>query len=492
MSLLIIDKKYQRSFRLFNFLLLIPFLLLSRTFVLANDLFPKPYIDKDLGLGKGKHRFTFNESKIFPEGVSFALQQRTRFESLNKQFRSETTGSDQVLSLRTLIQVALKLSPSFKVQLELQDSRTALEDAGTSMSTSIVNSGELLEANMQWLKKNIFQSNGRSILRIGRITMDFGKRRLISRNRFRNTKNAFTGLDWIWKASNGNIIRAIYTLPVERQPNTRQDLLLNKSSFDYESFDRILWGFFISRKHLPFGDKGEVYIFGLHENDGSDSFTRDRKLFSTGFRLYRAGEKGQLDYEWESIVQFGKSRRFISVMDAKDMNHLAHFHHAELGYTFSAKWLPKLIFAYDYASGDSKPNDNKNERFDTLFGATVFDYGPTSIHRAFVRSNISGPGVKFIVHPHKHFSTYFHYRAFWLASDTDIWAGNSGLRDKTGNSDNFLGQQFFLRGKWQVMANVQLECGLTYRVNGSFQNTSSESQDRGDVVYSYISVTLSF
>ena len=40
MSLLIIDKKYQKSFRLFNFLLLIHFLLLSRTFVLANDLFP--------------------------------------------------------------------------------------------------------------------------------------------------------------------------------------------------------------------------------------------------------------------------------------------------------------------------------------------------------------------------------------------------------------------------------------------------------------------
>jgi alginate export protein len=457
-----------------------------------NDLFPKPYVYKDKEIANTKPRFTLNQSGALPDWLSLAVQHRIRYETLNSQFRSGTTGSDQALSLRTLAQATVRLHPNFKIQLELQDSRAELADSGTAMTPGIVNAAELLEANLQWLAKGLFQEDSRSLLRGGRLTIDIGKRRLVSRNRFRNTINAFTGVDWIWKAKSGNTVRTFFTLPVNRQPFIPAELLENDASFDEETLDRIFWGVFFSTPSLPWGDKGEFYLFGLHEDDRPDFLTRNRQLYTPGFRLYRPAQKGRLDYEWESIFQFGRSRATFAATDTRDLDHFAHFHHAEVGYSFTAPWSPRLILAYDYASGDADPNDGTHGRFDPLFGATVFDFSPTGIHRPFIRSNVTGPGLIFSIHPHKRVSTYIHYRAFWLASKKDIWAGNSVLQDTTGGSGSFLGQQWFVRAKWQVLANVQLEGGVAYRIDGDFQGTAPNSPREGNTLYSYIQTTLMF
>ena len=42
--------------------------------------------------------------------------------------------------------------------------------------------------------QNVFDTDVRTDLHFGRINMDFGRRRLIARNMFRNTTNAFDGL----------------------------------------------------------------------------------------------------------------------------------------------------------------------------------------------------------------------------------------------------------------------------------------------------------
>lgn len=457
-----------------------------------NGSFPEPYVYKDKGVGRGRPEFSFNKSGLLPDWLSLSVQHRTRYETLNSQFRSGTSGSDQVLSLRTLAQATIRLPRNFRIQLELQDSRAELADSGTRMNTAIVNSAELLEGNIQWLTENLFQDGDHSVLRAGRITMDVGKRRLVARNRFRNTKNAFTGVDWIWKTNGGTSLRGLAVLPVDRQPTASQELLGNEASFDEESFNCILWGIFLDQPILPWGDKGEFYLFGLHEDDALDFATSNRQLYTPGFRLYRSKKKERLDYEWESIFQFGESRASTASTDTQDLDHFAYYHHAEVGYSFSSAGSPRLVLAYDYASGDTKPNDDNNGRFDSLFGGNAFDFGPTSIHRPFVRSNVQGPGVKIFINPHKTFNAYLHYRALWLASDTDSWSGNSGLRDNTGNSDSFLGQQLFLRGKWQALPNVLFDGGIAYRIDGDFQDTVPNSPQEGDTLYSYVAMTLSF
>ena len=457
-----------------------------------DETFPQPYIYSDKELGSGEPRFTLNDSGVLPKGLSLAVQHRTRYETLNSQFRSGGTGSDQILSLRTLAQATWRLPSNFRVRLELQDSRAELADTGTPINAAIVNTAELLEANLQWRASDLFQENSRSLLRGGRLTMDIGSRRLVARNRFRNAINAFTGVDWMWKGNNGNTLRTLLTLPVNRLPNSPAALLDNEASLDEETLNQIFWGVSVTTPNLLWGNKAEVYLFGLHEKDDPDFATRNRELYTPGLRLYRSATKGRFDYEWESIFQFGQSRASISPSDTRDLNHFAHFHHAELGFTFPVAWSPRLILAFDYSSGDSDPNDGTNGRFDPLFGANVFDYGPTSIHRAFVRSNVTGPGVQLKIRPHPKVNAYIHYRAFWLASDTDVWAGNSGLRDSTGSSGSFLGHHLFLRGKWQVLANMNIESGVAYRIDGDFQKAVPNSPHEGNTVYSYIQTTLAF
>ena len=80
---------------------------------------------------------------------------------------------------------------------------------------------------------------------------------------------------------------------------------------------------------------------------------------------------------------------------------MAGFAHASAGYTFDAAWTPRVRVAWDYASGDADPNDGQNNRFDTLFGARRFEYGPTGIYGAVFRANLNSPEIRLILKPNK-------------------------------------------------------------------------------------------
>lgn len=440
----------------------------------------------------GNKEWKINEVTKLPDWLSISGEHRVRYETLNNQFRSGSTGSDQVISLRTLAKAELYFGKNFQANLELQDSRAELADTGSRINSTIANSAELLEANLAWKTEGMFKKGSQSILRGGRLTMDIGDRRFVARNRFRNVIDAYTGIDWKWLAKDGVQLRALFTMPVNREPSTSAELLENDASFDKESLNRIFWGFFFANPNLYGSNQGEFYLFGFNEEDGADFNTRNRQIYTPGFRVHRPAKKGLYDYELESMFQFGTVRSTTAATDTKDLDHFAFFHHFGAGYTFEMAWSPRLYFEYDYASGDDDPNDNNNERFERFFGPNVPEYGPTSIHAAFARANISSPGVRLQIRPSPGVFAYLSYRAYWLASDTDGWQGASGLRDTSGNSGSFLGHLLFLRAKWKAHNNIKFEGGMAYRIDGEFQKNVPNSPRQGNSVYSYYSMTLSF
>jgi hypothetical protein len=109
-----------------------------------------------------------------------------------------------------------------------------------------------------------------------------------------------------------------------------------------------------------------------------------------------------------------------------------------------------------------------------------------------LRTNLHTPGARVVISPDKSFNAYLSYRAFFLASATDAWAGSSGLRDPSGRSGTFLGSQWALRARWQTTANLFFEGWVVYRKDGDYQDRVANSPHVGSTIYSLLSATISF
>src|SRR3546814_11505810 len=69
------------------------------------------------------------------------------------------------------------------------------------------------------------------------------------------------------------------------------------------------------------------------------------------------------------------------------------------------------------------------------------------------RSNEISPGVRVGVKPDKRWSAFAMYRALWLANRTDSF-GSTGVRDATGQSGRFAGQQLEASASYWLMPKV--------------------------------------
>ena len=420
-----------------------------------------------------------------PERLSIHADQRTRYEYLDNQFRAGRPGSDQVMALRTRVRVEFRITDWLSAGAEFQDSRAYLDDLNTPLGTGMVNTFELLRAYLELSLDGPF--GGSQKAQLGRMTMDIGSRRLVARNRYRNTSNAFTGLAWHWQDEGERELRIWYTLPIKRRPTDSRRIRDNDVEFDKESFAFQFWGLFYADQ-LPWGDHGELYLLGVYERDSYDptdpEVTPERKLVTGGFRLLRKPQEGHFDYELETALQGGRSRE-------RGLDHFAHFHHLALGYTFEKPWAPQLVIHYDYASGDQNPADGRNDRFDTLYGARRFDFGPTSLYGAFARENINTPGIRLRVKRDSHWSAFIDYRAVWLAEARDEWVPTN-VRDPSGNSGSFVGSQIELRVRWDLLpGNVRFEVGYAHLFAGEFIDRAPNANG-GDTNYVYSQIGLMF
>ncbi len=427
-----------------------------------------------------------------PDWLQFFIEHRTRYETLDNAFRGGANGGDQVLAFRTTV-FAQATYESFRIGGEFIDSRIALDDAGTPVNTTLVNEAELLQAYLAWDSQDFLGTGLEAYAKGGRQTLDFGSRRLIARNRYRNTINTFTGIDlniqntgnWRW--------RSFFVLPVTRLPNERISINRGIIEFDVEDFDIYFTGTFLRLDNLPEQTQGEVYLYYLNERDTQHVQTKNRDIFTPGIRWYRKPVTGQFDFELETVLQVGTSHATRLATDTADLNHFAYFGHAALGYTFDYPWKPRFILQYDYASGDEDPNDGKNGHFETLYGARRFEFGPTSIWGAFARANISSPGYRIKIKPRQNLSAFLAHRAFWLAEKRDAWTA-ARLRDSSGQSGDFIGHQIEIRIRWKVAPKLAtLEAGWAHLFKGEFARDAPLSPaDKGDSDYFYVQTSLHF
>ena len=432
-----------------------------------------------------------HEALSAPAWLEIGGAYRARYESLQGRFRVGASGSDQILVERMLFGMQANLDP-FYVGAEIQDSRSQLDGAGTPLGTDDVNAAELLRAYFGIKESNAFAAGDQLDLSAGRLTIDAGSRRLVARNRFRNTINAFTGAHALWQSSGGTRVQAFYTLPVQRRPSIRDRLDDNDIANDRESFDARFWGIDLMQKNLLGALTGELYVFGLNEDDRSAVPTMNRRLLTPGFRLFTPPAKGAWDFEIEAAVQGGESRATKAAANTTDLDHRAGFIHAHLAHTFDVPWSPRLVLQYDFASGDDDPDDGENNRFDTLFGARRFEFGPTGIYGALARSNINSPGARIQLEPSDYVEGFIGYRAAWLASARDVLT-TAGVHDPSGTSGSFVGHQIEARVRADaVPGNLSVELGGAYLIAGGFLRDAPNAARVANSAYFYAQATLSF
>ena len=385
--------------------------------------------------------------------------------------------------LRTRVSAELDLG-RFRLRAELQDSRSYLADSLAAVTTSMVNPLELLQAQVEIPLDGLSQGESRSVLRAGRLTMDIGSRRLVSRNRFRNTSDGFTGIEWRWTGAGESRVRAFYTLPVERRVSG--NILDNSPRLDKEWSSVRFWGVHVSRPDLPWGDRGEVYYYGLDEADAPGLATADRHLHSIGVRFHRPAAPAGFDYEIESTFQFGRSRASRSA--TVDLTHVAHLQHIGAGYTIAAPGTPRLQLQFDHASGDRDPADDRNNRFSSLYGSRSFEHGPSGIHGAFARANVTTPGVRLTLAPRPNLNVMGAARGYWLASAADEWT-TTGIGNTGGASVRHVGTLWEFIGGWELdAAGVRVEAGLVRLSAGALMKNAG----KGDATYTFAQTTLSF
>lgn len=421
-----------------------------------------------------------------PAWFRFGLEHRTRVEQLEHDFRAGNGGSPSAVSLRTLLSAEVAFS-ALVVGAEVQDSR-AYANRDTPLSTAIVNPLEPLRAYVGLRFESLFSDGDRAALTLGRMTLDIGSRRLVTRTEFRNTINSFTGIDLQWTSDEGRLLRAFAVVPVVARPSDPAELSRNRIELDQENLHAGLWGVFFAAPAPAPGLTLESYVLGLHESDSALEATSNRRLVTPGLRLLKAPTAGQLDFQVELMGQLGTSRASRAVTDTIDLTHRAGSIHASIGYLFDAAAAPRLALQGDYASGDKRPDDRLNGRFDPLFGDRRFELGPTGVYGAFARSNLRSLGARFELAPARCLDAFVAYRSFWLAAARDAWT-TADVRDPSGSSGRFLGQQLEARVRWHILPrNLVFEIGAAALFRGRFAVVAPGGRD-DTPLYGYTQLT---
>lgn len=376
--------------------------------------------------------------------LDFGLESRTRYEYRWNDYSTPGLLTDDALVTRNLLYLGIQnVIDPLRLAIELEDSRRFLSDRVDN--PSIEDHLEVLQAYLQLHFDDVIGDAPLS-LSFGRMAFDWADRRLMARNRNRNTISAFDGLRLrLGDESSPWEIDAIAMRPVDR----------NVDDLDESTGNAMLYG--IAGYWRGWSPHVVLEPWWLcYDQSQTRGTALARNLHTFGLHAFgQWGEKSAWDYDLSLAGQWGNTL---------NQDHRAWAAHVEAGRTFTAAWKPRLALWLNYASGDRDATDGSNERFDPLFGATYAFYGYSSY---FSWQNMINPALRLSFQPAKKLKCEIIHRAIWLASDTDAWV--RGLRrDRTGTSGDFIGQETDIRLVWQAGKNFDLDLAYAHFFPGSF------------------------
>lgn len=263
-------------------------------------------------------------------------------------------------------------------------------------------------------------------LKVGRQELAYGDERLVGSFAWNNIGRVFDGAKMRWQNSWFGVDAFATKLVVPDDNNFN-------TSNDHEYFS----GLYFNTKKVP-KNWTEFYVLARNVSPGAAAFkapsttpapfnTSARDIYTIGARFRSAtNEWGNWDYTVETAGQFGDWKRAATGIRPNERDsHEAYAISGNVGYTFrEAFGTPRVALEYDYATGDSDPNDDRHETFDNLFPTNHKFYGYMDLVPWQNLHNIRGI---FQLKPHPRVTFALEGHLFWLADTHDRFYNVAGV-----------------------------------------------------------------
>ena len=373
---------------------------------------------------------------------------RVRYESLNNPiFPTSSTAreqSNQRLSTRFIVNSTVSYQ-NLAATIEIRDSRVFLDENDPTLTANQVNTLEPTQFFITYKPERESSLYEVSAIKVGRMELDYGSRRLLAKTAYRNATNSYDGIvvearfaDWQ--------VHGVYVLPVSRFPTDSESLDGNERAFDKSFSERKFFGVYAASKD----NNVKLQSYWLKEDDSEVLATKNRDLYTLSVDYTQPFDNGLIT-NIEVVGQKGTSYQTASANDTDEKDVRAYMLFGYVGKQITDNTF--LRAEVDYISGDNDISDDTISDFDTLYGVRRFDFGPTDVYQAMPRRNLKAVGLRSVSKPAKAHNIMLGYKAMWYQkAPQDV--------------NSFIGHQVEARWRYQVRPELRLVLGGAYLKKG--------------------------
>ena len=419
----------------------------------------------------------------------FDTHMNTRFEArensndFNSAVNSPTDASWLLIRLRL---GALYQSASwFQLYAQGQDIRELGGSRPNNVGAFGADGDDVFDILQAWV--NLGEPTQGLSLRAGRQPFNFGDQRLLGNPQWLNSTRAWDAARLHWAAETWSV--DIFA----GSPVTFINNQLNKSDIFHTHEDRNALDsgiYFSSKSIIPWQSTTDFYIINqqLHKSFGTGGAPLGEAGHTNvwSFGALMKGDPAKLhqwDYEFEMAAQSGK---------AADLQHRAFAGHWGFGYNFSGSWKPRAGFQYNYAMGDSDPDDGRSTTFQNYFPGNHALYG---FMDTTAWMNLHNPQLNFSAQPTAKLKIALDMMAFWNAAHADAWYGantSTTIRPVNANTRRarrYRGAEFDLNAWYKLNSHASFQTGYAFYLAGNYLADTGASDNAH---FGYAQLTLNF
>lgn len=400
-------------------------------------------------------------SSLYGGEFGYDGQVRLRFESfdtMNEKYYGTKPklgeSSDSYLMARTQFGLTYTFNDEWDARVSMQDARVFGWGFDTAdwynkefnqVHSTQTDFLELYETYLRYSKNNF-------TITAGRQKLPYGDGRVFGPGEWKNSGK------WIWDAvktsykDGENFLDFFYGAMMLHDPDV---FSLNHRHGYYGAG---MYGHYVYKENAAIEP-----LLAYKSNDKRNEIYNALESFYIGARVYDKDYYGFF-YDATFVKVFGDYTR----LDAQTVDIDAIGYHADAGYKFKSI-STKFGLGYTYATGDD-PTTPENETFDTVFGASDYNYGRLNLMQW---SNIKDSEIFAIIDHNEKTKIKFEYHKFYADEPSNKWLSYT---IPSMQNDHY-GDEIDLFGTYKYSKKFNILLGIGYFIAGSYIEEAVSKND---------------